>query len=241
MNDLLGKPKRALVVLSGGQDSTTTLFIAIHRYGFKDILALTFDYKQRHRIEIEAAKKVVEVASEYCDKIEHRIINTEIMREIGESALLNTEDDISVAHKRDSNLPASFLPGRNLIFLTAAAMIAYSERIHDIFTGVCQTDYSGYPDCRDATIKALNVTLDLGMDYQFRIHTPMMWITKKEEVELATTLPGCMEALAYSHTCYNGKFPPCGECPACKLRAKGFEEAGIEDPLITRVKKEGLF
>ena len=232
--------KKALVVFSGGQDSTTTLFTAIHKYGFKNILAITFKYGQRHKVEINSARKIIRIAAKYCDKICFRLISTGVMKEIGDSALLCDDESVSAEHKLDKSLPASFVPGRNLFFLTVAAMIAYHERIKDIFVGVSQADFSGYPDCRDLTIKAMNVALSLGMDYQFTIHTPLMWLTKREEVELALELPGCMEALAYSHTCYEGKYPPCGKCPACKLRAKGFEEAGVEDPLITRAREEGL-
>ena len=104
-------------------------------------------------------------------------------------------------------------------------------------TGVCQTDYSGYPDCRRDTIDSLERTLTLGMDREFKIHTPLMWLTKAQTVDLAVEV-GALEALAYSHTCYNGALPPCGECPACILRAKGFSEAKVADPLIERCRKE---
>ena len=135
----------------------------------------------------------------------------------------------------EGELPNTFVPGRNLIFLTFAAAYAYQRGIKDIIAGVCQTDYSGYPDCRQNTIEALQVAVNLGMEYQVKIHTPLMWMTKAETVHFAKKV-GALEALAWSHTCYNGKVPPCGECPACGLRAKGFDEAGIMDPLIERTK-----
>ncbi len=133
-------------------------------------------------------------------------------------------------------MPNTFVPGRNLLFLTQAGAYAYTQGIKDIVTGVCQTDYSGYPDCRAETIRALQKSLHLGLGWPerggvFRIHTPLMFKTKAESVRLAQKW-GAMESLAHSHTCYEGSVPPCGKCPACLLRAKGFAEAGEIDPLI---------
>lgn len=218
-----------LILLSGGQDSTTSLYWAKNR--FKEVTALFIDYRQRHRIEKESAIKVAHLASTPI-----RVINTDIISDIGDSSLV-TAGDISNLH-RTGKLPASFVPGRNLLFLTIAAMYAYKHNIHNIVTGVCQTDYSGYPDCRDITIKSMQISLSLAMEYDFIIHTPLMWKTKQETVKMAMSLPGCRSALAWTHTCYEGKVPPCGECPACKLRAKGFEEAGVKDPLISRLENE---
>ncbi|HIL87911.1 MAG TPA: 7-cyano-7-deazaguanine synthase QueC, partial [Deltaproteobacteria bacterium] len=133
----------------------------------------------------------------------------------------------------EGELPNTFVPGRNLIFLTFAAAHAYQHGIHDLVVGVCQTDYSGYPDCRQNTVDALQVAINLGMESRMRIHTPLMWLTKAESVRLAEEV-GALEALSWSHTCYNGEFPPCGRCPACDLRAKGFAKAGIPDPLVVR-------
>ncbi len=131
----------------------------------------------------------------------------------------------------ETELPVTFVPGRNLIFLTFAAAHAYRHGIRHLVTGVAQTDYSGYPDCREDTIAALQKAVSLGMDREFTIHTPLMQRSKKETVELAVRLGG-LEAMALTHTCYNGRRPPCGECQACRLRAKGFAEAGVRDPLL---------
>ena len=216
---------KSLVLLSGGQDSTTSLFWAINKGFTKE--ALIIDYGQRHRIEIESAVKIAKDVN-----VNYEIISTDLFKQIGDSALIG-QGNISESH-RVGNLPASFVPGRNILFLTIAGAVAFKKGIKNLVTGVCQTDYSGYPDCRDNTIRSINLTLNLGMDYPLQIYTPMMWLSKKEEVDLAKTFPGCLEALAWSHTCYEGVFPPCGKCPACVLREKGFKEAGIEDPLVRR-------
>ena len=219
---------KCLVLLSGGQDSTTCLFWA--KTNFEEVSALNIGYGQRHAIEMQAAKRIAELAG-----VRYEEINTGLFRLIGNSALLE-KGDISASHKSASDLPASFVPGRNIILLTIAAMYAYKNNILDIVTGVCETDFSGYPDCRERTINSLQSALSLGMDVSFKIHTPLMHLDKMRTVVLAQALPGCMKALAYSHTCYEGEIPPCGKCPACILRAKGFEEAGISDPLIQRIE-----
>ena len=221
---------KALILLSGGQDSTTSLYWALVSKAFSEVEALIFNYEQRHKIEIKSAMEIAELA-----KIPYQIFDTDILKRIGDSALIG-DGNISSKH-RNGNLPASFVPGRNILFLTIAAMIAYKKGIHHIIIGVSQEDSSGYPDCRKETIRAMQEALFEGMAWDFEIHAPFMFFTKKEEVILGNTFPGCMEALAFSHTCYEGKFPPCGKCPACVLRAKGFKEAGIEDPLIERVKR----
>jgi 7-cyano-7-deazaguanine synthase len=136
-------------------------------------------------------------------------------------------DDLDPA----TGLPNTFVPGRNLIFVTFAAAFAYARNILHIVAGVAQTDYSGYPDCREETIQALQQAIRLGMESEVQIHSPLMNLSKKQTVELARDL-GALAAMALTHTCYNGARPPCGECPACRLRAKGFAEAGIDDPLI---------
>lgn len=221
---------KAIVLLSGGQDSTTCLFWA--KTKFEEVSVLNIEYKQRHSIEIQSAQKIANLAN-----VPYYDFTTDLFQQIGGSVLLE-EGDISAQHKIAGNLPASFVPGRNIIFLTIAAAIAYKHQIPNIVTGVCETDYSGYPDCRHATISALETTLTLGMEYPFEIYTPLMYRSKKETVEMAMEMPGCMEALAYSHTCYEGKIPPCGKCPACILRAKGFLEARVPDPLIERLYAE---
>ena len=150
---------------------------------------------------------------------------------LGGDALTDSNIEVEKNSSADSGLPNTFVPGRNLVFLTFAAAYAYQRGIDHLVTGVAQTDYSGYPDCREDTIRALQQTLRAGMESAVVIHTPLMHLSKKETVELAVQL-GALRALALTHTCYNGERPPCGECPACELRAKGFAEAGIEDPLL---------
>jgi 7-cyano-7-deazaguanine synthase len=135
-------------------------------------------------------------------------------------------------------LPNTFVPGRNLIFLNLAAAWAYQLKIQNLVTGVCQTDFSGYPDCREATMQALEKSIQLGMEADLKILTPLMHVDKGDSIAMAEEL-GAMESLAYSHTCYEGKIPPCGQCPSCVLRAKGFEKAGLTDPLLARLDAEG--
>lgn len=221
------KNNSALVLLSGGQDSTTCLFWA--KNSFKHVIALNIFYSQRHAIEVEAAKKIACLA-----EVDYHEIDVNIFKYIADSALLETSEDISSFHRSSDKLPASFVPGRNILFLTIAAAFAYKWQVQDIVTGVCQTDFSGYPDCRDNTIKSLQLTLSLALDISLTIHTPLMFLTKAESILMAKELPGCMEALKWSHTCYEGQYPPCSSCPACLLRAKGFEEIGMLDPIYGR-------
>ena len=218
--------RKALVVLSGGQDSTTCLYWAIDRFGVDNVAAITFDYGQRHRIELDCARRVAQFAGVPITRVP---IDT--FGALGGDAL--TDENIVVADRPEagSGLPNTFVPGRNIVFLTFAAAYAWRQGIDDIVTGVAQTDYSGYPDCREETIEALEHTLRLGMESSVRIHTPLMHRSKKQTVELAVAL-GALDAMALTHTCYNGERPPCGHCPACRLRAKGFQEAGVEDPLL---------
>jgi 7-cyano-7-deazaguanine synthase len=218
---------KALVALSGGQDSTTCLFWAIDRFGRDAVSSITFDYGQRHHIELECAKQVAAAAG-----VANTRLPIDTFSALGGDAL--TDIDIDVAADSDplTGLPNTFVPGRNLIFLTYAAAYAYQRSIGHLITGVAQTDYSGYPDCREETIRSLQETIRLGMESRVRIHTPLMHLSKKETVELAVELGG-LEALALTHTCYKGERPPCGLCLACELRAKGFSDAGIVDPLVS--------
>ncbi len=217
---------KALVVLSGGQDSTTCLYWAIKEFGRDNVSSLSFDYGQRHKIELNAAKKVAEIAA-----IANEILPIDTFTVLGGNALT---DDIEVAEDAaEKTLPNTFVPGRNLIFLTFAAAYAYQRDIKHLITGVTQTDYSGYPDCRENTLSSLEQTLRLGMEYDITLHTPLMNLSKADSVSLAEKL-GAMDAMAYTHTCYNGEQPPCGHCQACILRAKGFAEAGRADPLVER-------
>ena len=217
--------ERALVVLSGGQDSTTCLYWALQRFGAGQVEALTFDYGQRHRIELDCAGQIAKHAG-----VAHTTLPIDTFAALGGNAL--TDAGIAVEEASGNDLPNTFVPGRNLIFLTFAAAFAWQRGIVDLVSGVAQTDYSGYPDCRRDTIDALEQSLNLGMERTFTLHTPLMNLSKKETVELARDL-GALSAMALTHTCYNGERPPCGECPACQLRAKGFLEAGIADPLTS--------
>ncbi|MCB1777570.1 MAG: 7-cyano-7-deazaguanine synthase QueC [Candidatus Competibacteraceae bacterium] len=218
----------ALVVLSGGQDSTTCLYWALKRFGAGRVEAVTFDYGQRHRIELDCAARVAARAD-----VLHTVLPINTFAALGGNALTDTNIVVQDSVDAQTGLPNTFVPGRNLIFLTFAAALAYSRDIHHIVTGVAQTDYSGYPDCRQATLQALEQTLRLGMEYALTLHTPLMFQSKADTVRLARDL-GALPALADTHTCYNGIQPPCGECPACMLRAKGFAEASIPDPLVER-------
>ncbi len=223
---MTGEHEKALVVLSGGQDSTTCLYWAIDRFGLNAVSTITFDYGQRHRVELECAQRVAEFAG-----VENVILPIDTFAALGGDALTDPDIDVEQDVDADTGLPNTFVPGRNLVFLTFAAAYAWQRDIGHLVTGVAQTDYSGYPDCRDGTITALQHSLRLGMESEITIHTPLMDLSKKETVELARDLDA-LPAMAHTHTCYNGRRPPCGECPACELRAKGFAEAGIEDPLL---------
>ncbi len=218
--------ENALVVLSGGQDSTTCLYWAIDRFGRDNVVTLTFDYGQRHRIELECATRIAEHAGVRNVRLP---INT--FSALGGDALTDSGIPVELGSSTSGELPNTFVPGRNLVFLTFSAAFAYQRGITQIVTGVAQTDYSGYPDCREETIRALQETLRLGMECDVVIHTPLMHLSKRQTVELARDLGG-LPAMALTHTCYNGQRPPCGRCPACELRAKGFLEAGIDDPLL---------
>lgn len=216
---------RAVCLTSGGQDSTTCLYWARRR--FDGLLAVAFDYGQRHRIELQAAQQICEQAG-----VALKIFKLSILEQLGGTALIGSTDYICSDSSHDG-LPNTFVPGRNILFLTIAAAYAYQHDINDLVIGTCQTDYSGYPDCRESTMQAMAHTLSLGLDAHVYIHTPLMHLSKAQTVHLAQEV-GAMEALAFSHTCYEGSYPPCGECPACKLRAKGFREAGVIDPLLHR-------
>ena len=214
------------MVLSGGQDSTTCLYWAIERFGKGNVSTISFDYGQRHRIELKCAARIAEHAS-----VTNVCLPIDTFAALGGDALTDSDIEIEKNTSADSSLPNTFVPGRNLVFLTFAAAYAYQRGIDHLVTGVAQTDYSGYPDCREDTIRSLQQTLRAGMESAVVIHTPLMHLSKKETVELAVQL-GALPAMALTHTCYKGERPPCGECPACELRAKGFAEAGIEDPLL---------
>ena len=223
---MTGSGDQALVVLSGGQDSTTCLYWAVDRFGCDNVSSITFDYGQKHRIELDCARDVAAAAG-----VANICLPIDTFSALGGDALTDAAVAVSDATDEESRLPVTFVAGRNLIFLTFAAAYAYRHGARHLVTGVAQTDYSGYPDCREETITALQKAISLGMDREFTIHTPLMHRSKKQTVELAVQL-GALEAMALTHTCYNGRRPPCGDCQACRLRAKGFAEAGVTDPLL---------
>ncbi|MBP2076859.1 7-cyano-7-deazaguanine synthase QueC [Oceanobacillus polygoni] len=210
------KKDKAIVVFSGGQDSTTCLFWAKEQ--FKDVETVTFDYGQRHKLEIECAKEIAEDLG-----VKHHILDMSLLHQLAPNAL--TRDDIDVAEGDETELPNTFVPGRNLLFLSFAGVLAKQVGAKHLVTGVSQTDFSGYPDCRDSFIKSLNVTLNLAIDEPFEIHTPLMWLDKKEVWELSDGL-GVLDVIREKTlTCYNGiKADGCGACPACKLRHNGLEQ-----------------
>lgn len=213
------KDKNALVLHSGGQDSTTCLVWALKK--FKKVYVLSFDYGQRHKTELKSAEIIAKKL-----KVPFRIIKLPLFTELTKNALM----DKSVKIKAGKGLPTTFVDGRNHIFLSVAGIYAKQLGIPNLVTGVCQTDYSGYPDCRADFIKSLERTLRLAMEFPFKIHTPLMNLTKAQTVELMQKLGG-LDLLKYTHTCYEGTRPACGKCPACLLRIKGFKEAGVIDPI----------
>lgn len=210
------KNEKALVVFSGGQDSTTCLFWAKEK--FEDVIAVSFNYNQKHLKELECAEAI-------CKKqgIEHHTMNLELLNQLAPNSLTRTDIEVD-SEVAEGELPNSFVDGRNMLFLTFVGVFAKQRGIRHIVTGVSQSDYSGYPDCRDVFIKSQNVTMNLAMDYDFVIHTPLMWIDKKETWALADTL-GVLDLIRNETlTCYNGIVGDgCGECPACKLRSQGLE------------------
>ncbi|WP_102262947.1 7-cyano-7-deazaguanine synthase QueC [Mesobacillus jeotgali] len=210
------KNEKAVVVFSGGQDSTTCLFWAMKEFG--KVEAVTFDYNQRHRTEIQCAK---EIASEL--GIKHHVLDMSLLNQLAPNAL--TRNDIDVKDGEGGELPSTFVPGRNLLFLSFAGVLASQVKAKHIVTGVCETDFSGYPDCRDVFIKSLNVTLNLSMDQNFVIHTPLMWLNKAQTWKMADELDAFEFVRSRTLTCYNGIIADgCGICPACKLRKKGLDE-----------------
>lgn len=209
------KNEKAFVVFSGGQDSTTCLFWA--KSMFAVVEAVTFDYGQRHKAEIQCA---TEIAKEL--GVRQTILDMSLLNQLAPNAL--TRQDIDIDQK-EGELPTTFVDGRNLLFLSFAAIAAKQAGARHLVTGVCETDFSGYPDCRDSFIKSLNVTLNLSMDYPFVIHTPLMWLDKAETWRLADELGAFQFVREKTLTCYNGiPGDGCGECPACKLRRAGLEK-----------------
>ncbi len=222
----------ALVLFSGGQDSTTCLAHALNR--FERVETIGFDYGQRHHVEMQARLTVLdELRGQFpawAPRMgQDHVLDLAVLGQVSETSL--TRD---MAFRMESTgLPNTFVPGRNLLFLTLAAALAYRRDLQVIVTGVCETDFSGYPDCRDDTMKAMQLALSLGMDKRFLIDTPLMWIDKADTWQLARDLGGDRLVdliIEHTHTCYQGDRTHrhawgygCGTCPACELRARGFE------------------
>lgn len=206
---------KAVVVFSGGQDSTTCLIEALEKYD--EVHAITFDYGQRHKLEIEVAQ---DIALELGVKA-HKVLDVSLLNELAISSL--TRDDIPVSHALQSNgLPNSFVPGRNILFLTLAGIYAYQIGAASVITGVCETDFSGYPDCRDSFVKAMQSALQQGMEYDLSLVTPLMWLDKAQTWAMADKYGKLEYVKEKTLTCYNGVVGTgCGDCPSCKLRADG--------------------
>ena len=205
---------KALVVFSGGQDSTTCLFWA--KKHFKKVVALSFVYGQKHVKEVALAREIAAEAG-----VEWKSMDVSFIASLGKNSLTDTTIEMD-EQRPEGGFPNTFVPGRNLFFLSIAAVFARENGIFDLVTGVSQTDFSGYPDCRDNFIKSLNVTLNLALDEQFVIHTPLMWIDKCQTWALADEL-GVLDLIREKTlTCYHGIVGDgCGHCPACKLRREG--------------------
>jgi 7-cyano-7-deazaguanine synthase len=226
------QPEGALVLFSGGQDSTTCLAWALAR--FAAVETIGFDYGQRHRVELDCRGRIAErLRREFPDWDgrlgEDHVVDLAVLGQISDTALTR-DAEIALA---ETGLPNTFVPGRNLLFFAFAAALGYRRGLKHLVGGMCETDYSGYPDCRDDTLKSLQATLSLGMDHRFVIHTPLMWHDKRATWELARALGGdpFVELIREeSHSCYRGERGlvhdwgyGCGECPACELRRKGWE------------------
>lgn len=222
----------ALVLFSGGQDSTTCLAHALDRY--QRVETIGFDYRQRHSVELEARLVVLrELRQQFPQwdaKLgEDHMLDLAVLGAVSETSLTRQ----TAFQMESSGLPNTFVPGRNLLFLTLAAAVAYRRDLPVIVTGVCETDFSGYPDCRDDTMKAMQLALSLGMDKRYLIETPLMWIDKAETWRMAERLgtTALVDLIVeHTHTCYLGTRDQrhdwgygCGECPACQLRARGWE------------------
>lgn len=224
--------KKALVLFSGGQDSTVCLAWALSRFDYVETIG--FDYGQRHRIELDCRLKVIEQFKaqfpEWAPKLgDDRVIDLSWLGQISDCALTE-ERKIEL---NSSGLPNTFVPGRNLVFFLIASAVAYRRSLSTLVGGMCETDFSGYPDCREDTLKALQVATNLGMASQFRFETPLMWIDKTETFVLGEQLGGkkLIDIIVRdTHTCYTGDRSHehdwgfgCGECPACELRKRGWE------------------
>jgi 7-cyano-7-deazaguanine synthase len=226
----------AIVLFSGGQDSATCLIWALNR--FEHVETVGFDYRQRHHVELEVRQTFIsnlrEAFPEWGRKLgDDTMVDIGGLADLGETAMT---DDVAI-QMQENGLPNTFVPGRNIIFFTYAAALAYRRNCKHIIGGMCETDYSGYPDCRDDTLKALQVALNIGMESRFVVHTPLMWIDKTATWNLADELGGkvLLDLITeYTHTCYLGDRSTrnewgygCGKCPACELRENGWNEYSV--------------
>jgi len=229
----------ALVILSGGQDSTTTLFWAKHK--FDTVHAVTFNYGQRHRREIGAARDVAALAG-----ASHTVIDcADVLvssSPLTSSAPLEEYTDFAQMDKViGKRIELTFVPMRNMFFFTVAINRAAALRCRDVVTGICQEDNANYPDCRETFRAAFQYAANEALDTRdFIVHAPLMYLSKAETCKMAHLMPDCWEALAWTHTSYDGEYPPIGKNHANVLRAHGFEEAGLPDPLVLRAVREGL-
>lgn len=214
--------KRAVILLSGGQDSTTCLYWALPRYD--EVRVVVIDYGQRHVAEVDAARRIADLAG-----VTHEVLAFPTLLQLGGNALIDRGRDVSVSGGLGGH-PSTFVPMRNVLFIALAAARAVQCGAEDVVCGACETDFSGYPDCRRATMDAVEMALSLAVDGRVSVVTPLMALTKADTVRLARSLPGCWEALALSVTCYHGHRPGCGACPSCVLRAQGFSAACETDP-----------
>ena len=219
MNEQLLDNNKAIVVFSGGQDSTTCLFWA--KKHFDEVELVTFKYGQRHAQEIEVAQAIAEE-----QQLKHHVLDMSLLSQLTPNAL--TDPNMAI-EANDDEIPNTFVPARNLLFLSFAGALAYHLNAKNIITGVCETDFSGYPDCRDSFVKSMNVTLNLSMDKNFVIDTPLMWLDKIETWALSDDLGVLDYVRERTLTCYNGIIGDgCGTCPACKLRARGLNNYLVE-------------
>jgi 7-cyano-7-deazaguanine synthase len=216
--------KKALVVFSGGQDSTTCLGWAKNRFDYVE--TITFDYGQKHKIEIVQAKKIAELLN-----VPNTLLNINAFSQLNDSALINPDLDISSKHEKKSNLPASFVPNRNAIFFTLAHAFAQKQEIDNIILGVNQTDRAGYPDCREEFVVNIEKALNIGSESDIKFHYPLINLSKSEIFKLSDKEGVLDIVLNESHTCYNGNHTTkfdwgygCGECPACLIRRDGWKE-----------------
>ena len=240
-DDFVDKSSSAVVVFSGGQDSTTCLFWAKRAFG--SVTAITFDYGQRHAREIDAARTICKMAD-----VQHETIylGPNVLKGMSpltdHSKPLETYTDYASMDKIiGDRIELTFVPMRNPLFLTIAANRAAVQGANYLVTGVCQQDGTNYPDCREGFISSMERMVKAALEKEgFIIATPLMHLNKASTVRLASRLPGCWEALAYSHTAYDGQYPPTGKDHASILRAYGFEQAGMPDPLVVRAWREGL-